>query len=320
MLGARGSRVASPFDITTAPATMSSSSILLSSCSTYASTSKSRLQSLYSDISRQKHSNPTSYHAHVDWWQRTLEELVSRGWQTETTSGQKGKDTDTQDAEPEHQSNKLVFGVRRAIVDRLRYDGVGKPLGLASTIVRAVCFPSFLPTETDGNVLVKAELQRNRALLPLSQFLTAQQSVYDPGWLPYRIASFLVGKPLWWAMEQLDIVRSEDAYSEAEMWKRVEGEYVLLRLVERAADAVDASSGGLCLTDRLYTVAAFRKAFGSKVLPGVSLSEMDTRVLLRYLERDRRFLVQDKDVCLFGSLLCYESLTKFLLGRQIRDR
>ncbi|KAF8557312.1 hypothetical protein OG21DRAFT_1435544 [Imleria badia] len=256
----------------------SSSFVLLSSCSTYTSTSKSRLQSLYSDISRQKHSNPTSYHAHVDWWQRTLEELVSRGWQTDTTSPHKDKETDTQAAEPEKQSNKLVLVARRAVVDKLRYDGVGKPLGLASTI---------------------AELQRNRALVTLSQFMTSQQSVYDPGWLPYRIASFLVGKPLWWAMEQLDIVRSDDAYSEAEMWKRVEGEYVLLGLVERAADAVDASLGGLCLADRLYTVTSFRKAFGSKVLPGVSLSETDTRVLLRYLERDRKVLMQDKDVVKF---------------------
>lgn len=114
----------------------SGSAQVLSSCGTYASTSKSRLQSLYSDISRQKHSNPTSYHAHVDWWQRTLEELVSRGWQTETTNHSKDEEMDTQDVEPESQSNKLVFAARRAIVDRLRYDGVGKPLGLASTIVR----------------------------------------------------------------------------------------------------------------------------------------------------------------------------------------
>ncbi|KAG9318852.1 Snf7-domain-containing protein, partial [Chiua virens] len=257
---------------------MSSSAVLLSSCSTYASTSKSRLQSLYSDISRQKHSNPSSYHAHIDWWQRTLEDLVSRGWQTETNPPLKGRDTDAQDPESEHQSHKLVFIARRSIVDRLRYDGVGKPLGLASTI---------------------AELQRTRAFVPLTQFLTSQQNVYDSGWLPYRIASLLVGKPLWWAMEQLDIVRSEDAYSEAEMWKRMEGEYVLLRVVERAADAVDVSLGGLCLADRLYTVTSFRKEFGSKVLPGVSLSETDTRVLVRYLERDRRVLVQDKDVIKF---------------------
>lgn len=130
-------------NVVLAPATMSSSFVLLSSCSTYASTSKSRLQSLYSDISRQKHSNPTSYHAYVDWWQRTLEELVSRGWQTESAIPQKSKREDTQDADTETQSNKLVFGARRAIVDRLRYDGVGKPLGLASTIVRALSFPHF---------------------------------------------------------------------------------------------------------------------------------------------------------------------------------
>ncbi|KAF8136755.1 Snf7-domain-containing protein [Boletus edulis] len=226
---------------------MSSSSVLLPSCSTYASISKPRLQSLYSDISRQKHSNPTSYHAHIDWWQRTLEELVSRGWQTETTHPQNGKETDAQDVEPQNQSNKLVFCARRAVVDRLRYEGVGKPLGLASTI---------------------AEIQRNRAFVMLSQFMTSQQSVYDPGWLPYRIASF----PLWWTMEQLDILRDVEE---------------------------DASSGGLCLADRLYTVASFRRAFGSKVLPGVSLSETDIRVLLRYLERDRRVLVQDKDVVKF---------------------
>ncbi|KAF9218338.1 hypothetical protein BS17DRAFT_742320 [Gyrodon lividus] len=255
---------------------MSSSSVLLSSCSTYASTSRSRLQSLYSDITRQRHSNPTSYNTHVDWWQRTFEELVSRGWQTDITSGQQGNEPDSQDAA--NQSNKLVLGARRAIVDKLRYDGVGKPLGLGSTI---------------------AELQRNKALIPLSQFLTSSQSVYDPGWLPYRIASFIVGKPLWWAMEQLDIIRSDDSYSEAEMWKRIDGDYVLLKLLERAADAVESLCGGMCLTDRLYTVASFRREFGPKVLPGGSLSETDTKVLLRYLERDRKVIVQDKDVIKF---------------------
>ncbi|KIJ69013.1 hypothetical protein HYDPIDRAFT_81175 [Hydnomerulius pinastri MD-312] len=255
---------------------MSTGSVTLSTCSTYASTSKSRLQSLYSDISRQKHSNPTSYNAHVDWWQRTFEELVSRGWQAEHTSPQKGKATDSGDVV--NQSNKLVLGARRAVVDKLRYDGVGKPLGLGSTI---------------------AELRRSNALVPLSQFLTSAQSIYDPGWLPYRIASFVVGKPLWWAMEQLDIVRSEDSYSEADMWKRIEGDYVLLKLVERAADAVDGSCGGMSLADRLYTFEGFRREFGSIVLPGVSLSETDTKVLLRYLERDRRVVVQDKDVIKF---------------------
>lgn len=117
-------------------------------------------------------------------------------------------------------------------------------------------------------------------------------------------------------MEQLDLVKSEDSYSEAEIWKRVEGDYVLLRLVERAADVVDESRGGMSLTDSLHTVESFRNEFGSKVLPGVTLSETDTKVLLRYLERDRRILVLDKDVCFL--VICIEHLLiDIRLGHQI---
>lgn len=50
-------------------------------------------------------------------------------------------------------------------------------------------------------------------------------------------------------MELLDIARPEDTYSEL---KRVGREYVLLRLVEQAADTV------VCPADRLYMVATFR--------------------------------------------------------------
>ncbi|KAI6005672.1 hypothetical protein EDD15DRAFT_2426179 [Pisolithus albus] len=257
---------------------MASASQSLSSYSTYATTSKSRLQSLYSDATRQKHSNPSSYHAHVDWWQRALEELVSRGWQAENPSPRKGKESEGDEQALCSRSNKLVLDARRSLVDRLRYDGVGKPLGMAHTI---------------------AELRHTNALISLPAFLSSSVSVYDPGWLPYRIASFLVGRPLWWAMEQLDLVKSEDSYSEAEMWKRVQGDYVMLKLVERAADVVDSFRGGMSLADSLYTVESFRKEFGSKVLPGVTISEMDTEVLLKYLERDRQILVRDKDVIKF---------------------
>lgn len=147
-------------------------------------------------------------------------------------------------------------------------------------------------------LLVKADLRQTDTLIPLSQFLSSTTSIYEPGWLPYRIASFFIGKPLWWAMEQFDLVKSEDSYSEAEIWKRVEGDYVLLRLVERAADVIDDSRGGMTLADSLHTVESFRNEFGSKVLLGVTLSETDTKVLLKYLERDRRILVCDQDVCL----------------------
>ena len=90
-------------------------------------------------------------------------------------------------------------------------------------------------------MLVKAELCRHKSYFPLSQFLNATQSIYDPGWLPYRIASFVVGKPLWWALQQLNIVGSDEHYgssSDLERWKKVKGDYVILSLVERAAAAL----------------------------------------------------------------------------------
>lgn len=141
-------------------------------------------------------------------------------------------------------------------------------------------------------------MRHSRAIVPLTEFLVSNAPVHDPGWLPYRIASFVVGKPLWWVMEQLDLVKSEGAYSEGDMWKRVEGEHVLLDLVERAADVVEESRGAMSLADSLFSVESFQKEFASRVLPGVTLSDTDTKVLLRYLERDKRMLVRDRDVSL----------------------
>ena len=86
----------------------------------FASTSTSRLLALYSDVSRQKHSNPTSYHANVNWWHRALESLVSSGMQRAAATG----------------TSELVLHADRSLVDCLKIEGVGKPLGLGAVIVR----------------------------------------------------------------------------------------------------------------------------------------------------------------------------------------
>lgn len=126
-----------------------------------------------------------------------------------------------------------------------------------------------------------------------------KQSVYDPGWLPYRIASFVVGRPLWWALEQLEIVKSEDAYTETELWNRVAGDYTILELVENAADAVirarDAD-GGAGVADRLYDFEGFKAMFAAKASGYEPLSDLDVRVLVKFLERDRTVVVVDKEV------------------------
>ena len=147
---------------------------------------------------------------------------------------------------------------------------------------------------------VKSELQEEKAYIPLNQFLTATQSIYDPGWLPYRIASYVVGKPLWWALQQTGVVGSGDVIeSDTQRWKRVKGDYVLRDLVESAAQGVLAHQRTKetgAFADKLYTMESFKRVFSGVALPDVVLSDLDMRVLLKHLERDMKVVVSDGKV------------------------
>ncbi|KAH9066326.1 Snf7-domain-containing protein [Lactarius vividus] len=239
---------------------MSSSPSTLSSLPSYNGLSKSRIQSLYSDISRQKHSNPTAYSSNITWWRSTLEALVSLGYQPNTT-------------------DTLILHADQSLLESLRYGGAGKPLCLGTVIT---------------------ELVNSRTAVPLQQFLSASQSIYDSGWLPYRVAAFVVGKPLWWALQQLNVLGSDDE-GESERWKHTKGDYVLIGVLEHAADSVLASQRAqdVSLADTLYSFDSFRATFASSALPGVTLSDKDLRVLLKFLERDRRAIVREKEVIKF---------------------
>jgi charged multivesicular body protein 7 len=96
------------------------------SLSSYANTPPNRLQSLYSDISRQKHSNPAFYGASVEWWRRVLEEVVSSGMQGRLCPSD---------------GSKLVLMANRSLLDMFRVEGVGKPLGLAAVVVSILGSP-----------------------------------------------------------------------------------------------------------------------------------------------------------------------------------
>lgn len=150
-------------------------------------------------------------------------------------------------------------------------------------------------------VLVKAELTQTRDLFPLPHFLSSTQSVYDTGSLAWRIASFVVGRPLWWALQQTGLVGADDSggsAGDAQRWKRIKGEYVVLALVERAADAVEerqAEKESGDLADVLYDFEGFKREFADVLEEGV-LSDQDLRVLVKFLERDRKVVVTDKTV------------------------
>lgn len=147
---------------------------------------------------------------------------------------------------------------------------------------------------------VKSELREEKTYIPLNQFLTTAQSVYDPGWLPYRIANYVVGKPLWWALQQTGVVGSGDVIeSDTQRWKRVSGDYVLRDLVESAAQGVLAhqrTKDTGAFADKLYTVESFKRVFSGVALPGIVLSDLDMKVLLKHLERDLKVAVVDGKV------------------------
>nr|GAT60026.1 predicted protein [Mycena chlorophos] len=201
----------------------------------YQNTSPSRLQSIYADISRQKHSNPVLFAANVEWWQDTLEAVVSSGIQKT--------------------GSRIVLQADAGLMALLRVPGAGKPTVLLK--------PLSLPTVLQGRA-------------PHTQ-----------------ITAYVVGKPLWWALEQLGVVGEDTSSSSRDnsWW----GEYVFLSLVEQAADAVlaqQAENVG-APADALYSHEGFKKTF----VP--SMSEADMKILLRFLQRDRGAIVVDGDVIKF---------------------
>lgn len=140
----------------------------------------------------------------------------------------------------------------------------------------------------------------------MSYFLNSTTSIYDPGWLPYRILSYVVGKPLWWALQQLSIVDEDSAgggSSENDRWKRVKGKYVVVSLLERAADNVvrlHRAKGSVSLADSLYSTESFKAEFADVALEGFPLSDLDIKILIKYLARDKGVLLVQSDVGLFA--------------------
>ncbi|KAJ7724452.1 Snf7-domain-containing protein [Mycena maculata] len=229
----------------------------------YDTTSPSRLQSLYSDISRQKHSNPASYNANIEWWRKALETVVRSGIQSHGST--------------------LVLSAGPGLMDLLRVPGAGKPLALASVVT---------------------ELRTQKVLFTRSDFLNSTQSVYDSGWLPGRIAAYVVGKPLWWALEQLGVVGDEGFISTARDEKDTTwwGDYVAISLVEATANNIltkqSLKPGGP--GDTLYSFEGFKQEFSSILSDSLgSLPDADAKILLRFLERDRRAVIVDKDIIKF---------------------
>jgi charged multivesicular body protein 7 len=60
--------------------------------------------------------------------------------------------------------------------------------------------------------------------------MASTTSIYHTDGLAWRMAGFVVGKPLWWALEQLNLVG--EGSDKAPTWKKVAGDYVFVETLE----------------------------------------------------------------------------------------
>jgi charged multivesicular body protein 7 len=173
----------------------------------------------------------------------------------------------------------------------------------------------------------KTELTLLRHFFALKSFLSAKETIHDNSWLGTSTTNFAVGKPLRWALEALGLVGEE-----TEDTRRWWGDYVVVSLVQQAANATlerqrkkptPGPSGSL------YTFESFRNEFSACLSPQEDfiMSDLDGKVLIRYLERDAKAIVVDNEVrqALYCSILlsnlAYRKVIKFLddTDRGIRE-
>ena len=146
----------------------------------------------------------------------------------------------------------------------------------------------------------KSELRSQRSLIQLDVFQSSQDSIYASPSLTSRVASTLT-TPLWWALESLSLVDSTHVEPEATLWARIRGRHVVVALLEKAASVVVEKLTGRTTSspaDSLYDFSTFKKLFGGvgDVFEDVALSEVDLRVLVKFLARDQGIIVADRHV------------------------
>lgn len=145
------------------------------------------------------------------------------------------------------------------------------------------------------------DLAASRHLIPVREFLNSSIPITGPSTqsnsrigLPSArsVASFVVGKPLWWALGQLGVTASgaDDDTEQSDMreWARAKGQYVIWDNLQTSTDQVLShhfQSGRLSPLDSLYTLTAF-KSLITQSQP--HLTETDIQIIVKHLSRDRK--------------------------------
>ena len=99
-----------------------------------------RMRSLYSDLGRQKASNPSGFEANLGWWRGVIVDLVSNGLLSSSSSSSSLYGRGGHAAVDG--THALVLRVDQELSDALWVEKVGRPAGLG-TIVVSTCFFSL---------------------------------------------------------------------------------------------------------------------------------------------------------------------------------
>ncbi|KAI0596817.1 Snf7-domain-containing protein [Biscogniauxia sp. FL1348] len=221
---------------------------------------RARLPALYSDFRAQKTLNPDGYAANVAAWKRGLANAALAGHLPST-------------AKSAGRNHLILEPDGDALMRSLESKQFGRPLALGTALQDAL---------SAGE------------LLPLSQFLSATQSIYSKS-SSASLVSWAAGMPLamlGWGLRQVGLVAIGGGAGGDDSLPK--GQFVVLQNLEIAGKAfADAAAERTSPFERTFSKAHFHRTFGSNLLDGRRLSETDLEVLVKFLSRDKGLLVTD---------------------------
>ncbi|OAV96391.1 hypothetical protein PTTG_04034 [Puccinia triticina 1-1 BBBD Race 1] len=247
--------------------------------------SNDRIESLYSDYSSTRQSNPAGFHSNNATWQIILTDLLRLGLQSKQKTGEQGED--------EQETDRLVLHLNDQLLEALRRPSIGKPYGLACPLWAL----SSLSTPSSSALIA-----------PLDSFLSTA------GWGPATGIATTMVRSISWASRALTrgtILDPDQRFDQLELDQKlniVKIDWVNLLLLRQAADRVieryQQHFVGLSPSiDCLYTPSQFKDQLTRDLFPSsksnLKLSATDMTILLKHLERDRRILVSEKNVIKF---------------------
>lgn len=249
-----------------------------------------RIESLYSDYSPSRQSNPAGFQSNNAAWKIILTDLLKLGLQSIDPLPSDDHPRIDQRLPSPH---RLVLHLDDQLLDSLRWKDVGKPYGLACAIWNL----SSLSNQSSSPILA-----------PLKTFISTT------GWGPSIGLTSTMLRSISWASRFLtrgSLLDPDQRFDQLDLDQKlnlVKIDWVNLFLLRQAADRVieryQQTSVGLSPSiDCLFTRAQFQDQLTRDIFSSVhsnsNLSTPDLAVLLKHLERDRKILVADRDIIKF---------------------